>query len=100
MIARHWRGLAHSHYAAAYLEHLRTETFPQLSTIAGFIEASVMQRAEARGVEFLVVTNWQSLDAIVAFAGNDPEQAVVPERVKAMMIEFDDRARHYEVVGR
>ena len=97
MIARHWRGVAHSQDAAAYVEHLRTETFPQLSRIAGFIDASVLRRIEARGVEFLVLTHWKSLDAIVAFAGNDPELAVVPERVRFMMIEYDHRARHYEV---
>jgi heme-degrading monooxygenase HmoA len=97
MISRQWRGLAHSQYAAAYVEHLRTETFPQLSRIAGFIDASVLRRSEARGVEFLVVTHWESLEAIVAFAGNDPELAVVPDRVKSMMIEYDNRARHYDV---
>lgn len=100
MISRQWRGLAHSQYAAAYVEHLRTETFPQLSRIAGFIDASVLRRSEARGVEFLVVTHWASLDAIVGFAGHDPELAVVPDRVRSMMIEFDNRARHWDVVSR
>jgi heme-degrading monooxygenase HmoA len=100
MIARHWRALAHPHEAAAYVEHLQTDTFPQLSKMAGFIDASVLRRDEHRGVEFVVITHWESLDAIVGFAGKDPELAVVPERVRSMMIEFDRRARHYEVVER
>jgi heme-degrading monooxygenase HmoA len=99
MIARHWRGVAYSREAAAYVEHLRMETFPRLARLAGFIDASVLRRDETEGVEFLVITNWLSLDAIVAFAGSDPELAVVPERVRAMMIEYDRRARHYELVS-
>ena len=49
-------------------------------------------------MEFLVVTRWESLDAIVKFAGADAEAAVVPPHVQSMMIEYDQRVRHYEVV--
>jgi heme-degrading monooxygenase HmoA len=51
-----------------------------------------------QGVEFLVVTVWKSLDAIRSFSGDDPESAVVPAKVQQMMIEYDRRPRHYEVV--
>jgi hypothetical protein len=50
------------------------------------------------GVEFLIMTRWDSIDAIGRFAGADPEAAVVPREVAAMMIEYDHRARHYEVL--
>jgi len=49
-------------------------------------------------VEFLIVTNWESIKAIEQFSGRDPETAVVPEKVQKMMIEYDHRVRHYEVV--
>jgi hypothetical protein len=38
------------------------------------------------------------LTAIASFAGADAEAAVVPPKVVAMMIEYDDRARHFEVI--
>lgn len=98
MIARHWRGLAKREFADAYVEHLHSETFPQLVQLPGFHDASLLRRDGERGVEFLVVTVWKSLDAIHAFAGNDLESAVVPVKVQQMMIEYDRRARHYEVV--
>ncbi len=98
MISRQWRGLARSERAADYLEHLRTETFPALAKIPGFVDASILSRRLAAGVEFLVVTRWSSLDAIAAFAGADPEVAVVPAKAAKMMIEYDARARHFEVV--
>jgi heme-degrading monooxygenase HmoA len=98
MIARHWRGLAKREFADAYVEHLHSETFPQLVQLPGFHDASILRRDVERGVEFLVVTVWKSLDAIRGFAGNDPQSAVVPVKVQQMMIEYDRRARHYEVV--
>jgi heme-degrading monooxygenase HmoA len=98
MISRQWRGLAHPHFADTYVLHLRTETLPQLSGIPGFINSSVLRRLTPEGVEFLVVTQWESLAAIEKFAGRDPEAAVVPEKVQKMMIKYDHRARHFEVV--
>lgn len=98
MISRLWCGLAKAAYADAYVEHLRTETFPQLSKIPGFIDASILRRTVADGVEFLIVTRWDSIEAIQRFAGRDAEVAVVPQRVRDIMIEYDRKVRHFEVV--
>jgi len=99
MIARHWRGVAKADRATDYIDHLRAETFPALEKLPGFVSASILRRAVPEGVEFLIVTEWQSLDAIRAFAGDDIETAVVPQAVQGMMIEFDRVARHFHVVG-
>jgi heme-degrading monooxygenase HmoA len=98
MIARHWRGLAKREHADAYIEHLHSDTLPQLVQLPGFHDASILRRDVPEGVEFLVVTVWKSLDAIRSFAGNDVESAVVPTKVQKMMVEYDRRARHYELV--
>jgi heme-degrading monooxygenase HmoA len=98
MISRQWRGLAREDQARNYLKHLRTETFPALRKLPGFVDASILSRTIDRGVEFVVVTQWESLDSITRFAGADPEVAVVPAAVAAMMIEYDRRARHFDVV--
>jgi heme-degrading monooxygenase HmoA len=98
MIARHWRALARRERAAEYIHHLRTETFPAIGKIDGFVDATIERRDLAAGVEFLIVTRWRSMDAIREFAGVDPEIAVVPAKVQAMMLELDARVRHYEVV--
>jgi heme-degrading monooxygenase HmoA len=98
MIARHWRGVARRERAEAYIEHLRAETFPALARLPGFLSASILRRRVPEGEEFLVITNWESLAAIRAFAGEDVEGAVVPDTVQEMMVSFDRTARHYEVV--
>jgi len=96
MIARHWRGLAKSDRAADYEAHLRSETFPALRELQGFLGGDILRRRMDNGIEFLVITRWASLDAIKQFAGADPEAAVVPPSARAMMIDYDSRAKHYE----
>ena len=98
MIARQWRGAAQSKHAQRYVQHLRTEILPALRKPPGFVDASILSRALGNGIEFLVVTRWKSQDAIAGFAGTDPETAVVPVEVAAMMVESDRRATHFEVI--
>ena len=98
MISRHFRALAHPNRADDYVLHLRTETFPALRKIPGFVDATILTRPFGHGVEFLIVTTWESIDAIATFAGGDPVVAVLPAKAAAMMIEYDRRVRHFEVV--
>jgi heme-degrading monooxygenase HmoA len=98
MISRQWRGLARPECAEQYVTHLRSETFPHLQAIPGFVAASILRRELDHGTEFLVVTQWRSMDAIRQFAGSDPDVAVVPDAVRQMMLEYDRVVRHYAVV--
>jgi heme-degrading monooxygenase HmoA len=98
MISRQWRGLAHPDRAVEYERHLRTDTFPRLKQLSGFLGASILKRRLENGIEFLVVSRWESLESISQIAGADVEAAVVPANVQSMMIEYDRRVRHYEVV--
>jgi heme-degrading monooxygenase HmoA len=98
MISRHWRGLTKPAHADRYVEHLRQKTFPALRTIAGFVDASILRRKVDRSVEFLIVTRWESMQAIEQFADRDPDLAVVPDEVREMMIDYDRSVRHYDVV--
>ncbi len=99
MISRHWKGVAKPGEAENYITHLKTETFPRLSEINGFIEASILKRAVAQGTEFLIITVWESIEAIERFAGKPADIAVVPEVVQAMMIEYDKKVSHYEIAA-
>jgi heme-degrading monooxygenase HmoA len=99
MISRNWKGIARPGQADAYVRHLQHATFPALAALPGFVRASILRREVEGGTEFLIVTQWQSVDAIRAFAGADPEEAVLPAVARAMMLDYDRRAVHYEVAG-
>jgi hypothetical protein len=63
-----------------------------------FLGATIHRRDRPEGVEFIVITNWASAEAVHSFSGPDAEMSVVPPRVREMMVEYDLRARHYRVV--
>jgi heme-degrading monooxygenase HmoA len=98
MISRHWRGLAKADQAQNYTEHLRGDTLPALRAMPGFLSASILARPVADGIEFLIITQWRALDDIARFSGQDLDAAVVPSAVARMMIEYDRRVSHYEVI--
>ena len=98
MISRQWRGLAQPTRARDYVAHLRNAIFPALRKIPGFVDASILSRPFGAGVEFLIVTRWDSMDAITRFAGTDPEAAVISDSAAKMFIEYDRRVKHFEVV--
>jgi heme-degrading monooxygenase HmoA len=97
MIARHWTGLAKKERADEYIEHLQQDTFKQIAGIDGFIAARILKRDLKEGVEFLIITEWQTIDAIKQFAGADFDTAVVPEPVQNIMIRYDEKVKHYEI---
>lgn len=95
MIARLWRGAAADRRNAdAYVHHLKTNVEPELKGIAGYRELRLLRRHH----EFLVITFWDSMDAVQRFAGADPEKAVVEPEACAVLADYDDFVRHYEVV--
>jgi len=99
MIARVWSGSARVGHARQYLDHLEQHTIPGLTGIDGYRGAYVLRRDRPDGLEqFLVVTLWDSLDAIRRFAGADVEAAVVPAEAQAHLATYEDRAAHYEVM--
>jgi heme-degrading monooxygenase HmoA len=98
VVSRHWTGVAKPDYADAYVEHLQRDTFPAIRRLTGFVTATILRRTVPEGVEFLIVTNWESLDAIRAFAGDNVDAAVVPDTVQRMMVRYDRTARHFEIV--
>ncbi len=97
-ISLHWKGVAKPEEADHYIHHLRNDTFPKLARIEGFIKASILRRSVGGRTEFLIVTTWQSIEAIRKFAGESANTAVVPPVVQAMMVEYDREVAHYEIV--
>jgi len=100
MVIREWRGRAALARSDAYPKHFRERVVPELQAIAGFCGAELSRRELDDRVEFLVLTRWQSMEAIGAFAGPSLERAIVEPGAVAALIDFDQTVRHYEVIER
>jgi heme-degrading monooxygenase HmoA len=97
MISRHWIGIVKNDRVADYLAHLDETVFPHLTSIDGLKNAYYLKRPVKEGMEFLIVTEWESVEAIKIFAGQDYEKSVVDPYAQAMMVTYDRKVRHYTI---
>ncbi len=99
MIARRWRAWADGRDDMdAYVAHFEGTVRPKLEASDGFVDA-MLERIEDNGgrTEIVVVTRWNSMDAVRAFAGDDVDAAVVEAEARAVLTDFDARVRHIEL---
>jgi uncharacterized protein len=95
VIHRTWRARATRANAAHYVQHFRADVAPALRATAGYLGAQIAEHDVDDLVEIVVTTRWRSLDAIRAFAGADPEAAVVQPAARALLRSFDERVTHH-----
>lgn len=100
MISRVWHGWTSRDHADAYQRLLLTTILPGIRAraIPGYRGVRVERRTVADDVEFVTTMLFDSLDAVVAFAGEAYETAVVPASARALLTRFDYTAAHYEVL--
>ena len=98
MIARIWRGRTRAAQADAYLTYLEATGLKDYAATPGNRGVRVLQRMEGDEAEFLLITFWDSLDAIRAFAGPDIETAVYYPEDDAYLLGREPTVAHYEVV--
>ena len=98
MIFRIWRATATPEGADAYREHFAHAVLPVLQGIEGYRGAYLLGRDYEGDVDLQVITVWESLDAIRAFAGRDVERAVVEPAAQAVLIRYETVVTHYDVV--
>jgi heme-degrading monooxygenase HmoA len=98
MIIREWRGRTSSAKAGEYPAYFHKNLMPLVRALPGFIGAELSQREFGDGIEFLVLTRWQSVDSIQNFAGSDITRAIVEPEGVAALVEFDATANHYQAI--
>lgn len=99
MIARYWSARAPRQNLSAYVHHFNDNVIPELKAVPGFVRAELLTRDSGDEVEILVLSVWKSLQAIKAFAGPDPGDAVVAPAAAALFTSYDQRVRHFEIVA-
>jgi hypothetical protein len=98
-IVRVWKGYGTRAGVDRYCnEHFPNSVLPHLRSIAGFVDANVMIRAQQDETVLVVATVWDSIESMKAFAGENYEEAVVEPVVRELLNRFDDRVTHFTVV--
>ena len=99
MICRIWHGWTTRQNADSYETLLKEEIFLGILNrrISGFKGVQLLRRQVEEETEFITLMTFDSLESVREFAGRDYEQAVVPEKARAILSRFDQRSKHYEI---
>src|SRR5919108_4252112 len=98
MIARTWAGAVRAADADAYLDYLHATGLADYRATPGNRGLLALRRVNGDRAEFLLLTLWDSEEAIRRFAGDDIERAVFYPEDERFLVARDERVRHYEVV--
>lgn len=98
MIARTWRGSVRARDAERYVDYLRQTGLADYGSTPGNLAVLGLRRVSGERAEFLLVSLWDSQQAIRRFAGEDLERAVFYPDDEQFLIEREEHADHFEVV--
>jgi heme-degrading monooxygenase HmoA len=76
MIARIWRGRTFDSHADEYFDYLMKTGIKDLKLTEGNRGVYTLRRIANGEAEFLMISLWDSFDAIKTFSGKDMEEAV------------------------
>ena len=99
-VKRIWHGWTTPQNAEAYEKLLREEVSIGIEAmeIAGLRRFEMMRRAHADEVEFVTIMEFDDIDAVKAFVGEDYEASYVPEAARKVLKRFDQRSQHYDLL--
>lgn len=97
MIARLWHGRTAKEDFEAYTTFLRERAAPDYRSVDGNLGIYFLRRLEGDAAHFLLVTLWESMAAVKAFAGENPEVAKYYPEDDAFLLEKEPKLQLYEV---
>jgi heme-degrading monooxygenase HmoA len=98
VIARTWHGMVRAEDAEPYHAYLLETGVPDLRKTPGNRGVYVLRRHEGDRAHFLLISLWESREAIRAFAGDDLERARYYPVDAKYLLELEPRVTHYDVL--
>jgi heme-degrading monooxygenase HmoA len=96
-IARIWRGVTLEARAEEYMQYLMETGLTDYRAVPGNQGVQVLRRTYEGKAEFLLISYWESYEAIRAFAGDDLEQSVYYAKDEEFLLEKEPKVVHYVV---
>ena len=98
MIARIWHGFTIPKDADKYEKMLRESILPGIGRVVGYKGAQLLRRNHKTESEFTIITYFENLKAVIAFAGEDYTKAVIEPEARKLLTRCNIRASHYDLV--
>ena len=98
-IIRTWKGWTTLENAPIYEDMLINEVFPEVKRkgVKGLEKVSISTKEENNEMEFFLVLQFDKLESVKAFAGQDYHIAYIPENAKRVLARYDQTAQHFNL---
>lgn len=98
-IIRTWKGWTTLENAPIYEDMLINEVFPTVKKngVIGLEKVSISTQVKKDEVEFFLVLQFDSLDAVKTFSGENYEKAYIPKNAQRILKRYDENAEHFEL---
>ena len=79
---------------------LINEVFPAVKKkgVEGLEKVSISVQNKNNEVEFFLTLQFDSLETVKIFAGENYEKAYIPDNAKQVLLRYDENAEHYEFI--
>jgi len=83
-----------------YLEYVKRTGIEEYRSVEGKRGQYILRKIDGDGdiTDFTVLSFWESMDAVRAFAGSEPETPVYYPEDEEYLLELKDEVAHYDVV--
>ncbi len=98
MIARLWHGITSAQKGDDYFAYLQKTGIPDYENTPGNQGVYVLRRIQDDQTHFLLISLWDSKDAIRQFSGSDIEKAVYYPEDDEFLLEKEPTVTHFEVI--
>ena len=99
MLARTWQGVTEAAKADEYLEYLNKSGIAEYRATPGNLGVYVLRRIEGDKAHFVLLTLWESAEAIKRFAGPNMKAARYYPEDEQFLLELEPNVTHYEVMA-
>ncbi len=97
MILRTWHGRTRLEDADSYEVFTKERAAPDYGSVDGLVQLFFTRRDDADAAHFLLVTVWESMEAVKAFAGDDPTKAKYYPEDDRYLLEKEDCSLNHQV---
>jgi heme-degrading monooxygenase HmoA len=95
LIVRIWRGWTRPEDAGDYADYILSTGIVEYKATPGNQGAYLISRTDGDWTEFLTISFWDSRDSIVAFAGDDINQAVFYPEDDRYLVDRETMVPHF-----
>ena len=99
MTSRVWYGWTTIENADIYENLLKTDIFPAIASknVSAYRGIQLLRRQAGNEAPFITIMQFDFLDDVKQFAGEDYEKSYVPDQARKVLSRHDERSRHYEI---